>query len=69
MHHGKNRNIRIVMGQDKSKTGKKNSTTVHIEMPLDLEKWIKVVAKGEVRSMRNMVLILLMEARKAREPK
>lgn len=55
------------MGQDKSKTFKKNSTTVHIEMPLDLEKWVKAIAKSEVRSMRNMVLILLMEARKARD--
>lgn len=55
------------MAQQKSKTGKKKSTTVHIEMSEDLEGWVKNLAQVEERSVRKTILILLREARKNRE--
>lgn len=55
------------MTQQKSKTGTKKSTTVHIEMSGELESWIRNLAQTEERSVRKMILFLLKEARKARE--
>ena len=57
------------MGQEQKrvKLSKKDTETIHVEMPSDLAKWIRRKAEKTDRSVRRMVLALLKEARD-REP-
>jgi hypothetical protein len=50
-------------GQKRVKLSKKETATVHVEMPVDLEQWLKKKADETDRSVRRMVLALLKEAR------
>jgi predicted transposase YbfD/YdcC len=56
-----------MMQPKNSKSVKKETVTVHIEMSVDLERWIRKLAEQEDRSMRKMVLNLLKEAKRLRE--
>ena len=44
---------------------KKGTKTIHVELPAEIEGYIRTMADLQDRSMRNMVLVLLKQALKA----
>lgn len=56
-----------MMQPKKIKREKQSANVVHVNFTPDLEAWVKETAIAEDRTMRNMVVVLVKEARKQRE--